>query len=202
MLPWRNCKKHYFSVDRILATQEKVPCTFLKNVPETGCLDPSSENGEILKNSKVEIPFWLAKVLANSEFSVVQVEVPKIYKDVCRDILNADASVVDLYKMSKFFYTFGKLISDIDRRESKELQSLLIQTFKERFRQLLDWVQNIGADEIITEKLDFLERQILIDGRAVQIKLNNWLSHGVGLVQPADMVVNHKKRKLVALEGF
>lgn len=47
-------------------------------------MDPASENGEIQKNTTVEVPFWLAKVLANREFSVVKVEMPKIYKDVYR----------------------------------------------------------------------------------------------------------------------
>lgn len=60
----------------------------------------------------------------------------------------------------------------------------------------------MGEDQLITEKLDNLERQLLVNGRAAQTRLNKWLAVGAGHIVAADMVVNHKKRKLSALDIF
>ncbi|XP_022207115.1 DNA replication complex GINS protein PSF3 [Nilaparvata lugens] len=201
MLPWRNCKKHYFSIEEILASQEKVPCTFRRTANNLGILDPSAEDGIIQRGAVVEIPLWLAKTLSRTNHGLVRMQLPKIYKDVYRDSLVADASVVDLYKMSKFFYSFGKQLSDCDEANSKELRNLLTETFKNRFRQLMAWVQNMSVEEVITEKLDTLERKLLVDGRNAQNRLNNWLSNRVETIQAADMVMNHsKKRKFSDLD--
>lgn len=60
----------------------------------------------------------------------------------------------------------------------------------------MDWVQNIGADQIVTNRLDVLERQLLANGREAQSCVDKWLAVGAGKMVAADMVVNHKKRKL------
>lgn len=44
-----------------------------------------------------------------------------------RDILKADANVVDLHKMSKFFYQFGKLLSYIETWNGGDIRNLLVE---------------------------------------------------------------------------
>lgn len=39
----------------------------------------------------------------------------------------ADANVVDLFKLCKHFYLFGKFLSQLDHRESYEVRRTLIQ---------------------------------------------------------------------------
>lgn len=75
-----------------------------------------------------------------------------------------------------------------------------LQTFRDRFRQLMDWAQNMAADQQVTERLDHLEKQVLANGRVAQMKQNSWLANGVSRIVAAEMVVNLKKRKLSALD--
>lgn len=39
----------------------------------------------------------------------------------------ADANVVDLYKLCKHFYLFGKFLSQLEHREAYEVRTTLIQ---------------------------------------------------------------------------
>uniref|UniRef100_A0A1B6C2G2 DNA replication complex GINS protein PSF3 n=2 Tax=Clastoptera arizonana TaxID=38151 RepID=A0A1B6C2G2_9HEMI len=195
-------KSHYFSIENIIATQERVPCRFTKKVMFMGHLDSSSDENDIKPGTKLELPYWMVRSLTDPVVDVIEVESPKFFKESYRDILTADANVVDLHKMSKHYYQFGKLLSQLDSLQGKQLRSLLVQTFKDRFRKLLDWAQNMGADQLIAENLDDLEKQFLINSRDAQIKLNKWLEMGAGHIVAAEMVLNHKKRKLSALEVF
>ncbi|XP_046662610.1 DNA replication complex GINS protein PSF3 [Homalodisca vitripennis] len=200
MLNLNKYRCHYFSIENILASQERVPCKFTKKVLNMGHLDPSSETKDMEQGTVLELPYWIVKTLSNREVNVVEVEPPKVYKENYRDILKADANVVDLHKMSKFFYQFGKLLSYIETWNSGDMRKMLVQTFRDRFRQLMDWAQHMSADQQMTERLDDLERQVLANGRAAQARQDNWLAQGVGRIVAAEMVINHKKRKLSSLD--
>lgn len=63
----------------------------------------------------------------------------------------------------------------------------------------MDWAQNMTMDLQMTERLDNLERQVLASGRMAQSRQNRWLSCGVGGIVAAELVINHRKRKLSAL---
>ncbi|QWW23223.1 hypothetical protein CA7LBN_002024 [Candidozyma auris] len=58
----------YYDIDDILAENEKVPCVFNATYPGLGFLD-GSPNRPLEKDTKVELPMWLAKLLAMSELS-------------------------------------------------------------------------------------------------------------------------------------
>lgn len=45
----------------------------------------------------------------------------------CREILKADACVVDLHKFGLFFYEFGAYLSRLEHRDSTEIGSVLVQ---------------------------------------------------------------------------
>lgn len=42
----------------------------------------------------------------------------------------ADANVVDLFKLCKHFYLFGKFLSQLEHRESYEVRKTLIQVIQ------------------------------------------------------------------------
>lgn len=44
-----------------------------------------------------------------------------------RDVLTADSNVVDLFKLCKHFYLFGKFLSQLEHREAHEVRRTLIQ---------------------------------------------------------------------------
>jgi len=46
---------------------------------------------------------------------------------IFRGVLTADANVVDLFKLCKHFYLFGKFLSQLEHREAYEVRRTLIQ---------------------------------------------------------------------------
>nr|CAD7408558.1 unnamed protein product [Timema cristinae]CAD7426426.1 unnamed protein product [Timema monikensis] len=193
---------NYFSIDDILATQERLPCKFQMKVHRLGFLDPSSESEDIAEGTSIELPYWLARSLCSQRRQIVTVEIPKIYKEAYREILKADPCVVDLHKLEIYFYEFGSYLARLNHQDSQPIGAMLVQTFKDRFRQVMDWAQNSGADPLIAQRLDALERQLFSEGRQSRARLNCWLNTGSSQLLAADMVVSHKKRKLVELEGL
>lgn len=194
------CRSHYFSLESILVTQERVPCVFQQTVKQAGFLDPGSQSEDLEGGTKLDLPYWTAKLFhslnSNINGKVLEITLPKIFKENYRDILTADASLVDLTKHSKYFYKFGKLIINIPLRESPEIQILLQQAFKDRFRKIFDLAQHLVTDFHGNNKLDNLELEILERARKSQSALDAWLCYGASRITTADMVVNHNKRKL------
>ena len=108
----------YFDVDDILATQERVPSKIELQIYNLGFLDPSSEGKHLQPGIKLELPFWLAKELCSRRRKIVSVDTPKAFKEGYRQILKADANVVDLHKLGPYFYSFGTKLLHFDYDEN------------------------------------------------------------------------------------
>ena len=120
----------------------------------SGVLDPSAESTALEEGTVLELPYWLVSALINEDS--VDIELPKVYRDsyrylnccyncakqffcYClgtnsysnlsnRNIFKADANIVDLFSLSKYFYEFGKLLSNlIDQKNSIDLCNNLNQ---------------------------------------------------------------------------
>lgn len=48
----------------------------------------------------------------------------------------ADPNVVDLFKLCKHFYLFGKFLSQLEHRESYEVRKTLIQVIKRKIHKI------------------------------------------------------------------
>ncbi|KAE8753262.1 hypothetical protein FOCC_FOCC000185 [Frankliniella occidentalis] len=187
---------NYFSIQDILATQEKVPCKFEMQVKHLGFLDPGSDKRDIEIGTSIELPLWMASVLNSQRPSIAEVGLPKIFKEAYRDIMKADPCVVDLHKLAQYFYEFGMCLCMLKHRESSEISSVLVESFKQRFRQILDWAQHSTIEVPESKKLDETEKMIYHMGREVGSSLYLWLTEGGSLITAADMVIQHKKMKL------
>lgn len=64
--------------------------------------------------TNVEIPLWLAESLYARRPPLVNVELPKTYKDSYREIFNADACTVDMHKLGPHFFELGCYIAKHD----------------------------------------------------------------------------------------
>ncbi|XP_025425467.1 DNA replication complex GINS protein PSF3 [Sipha flava] len=192
---YRHVKPHYFSIDAIMAAQEKIACRFTKKIECVGFLDSlisEKEDGE--SDPKIELPFWMIKVFLIEKS--IQFDMPKAYNEIYRGVLTADANVVDLFKLCKHFYLFGKFLSQLEHREAYEVRRVLIQTFVDRFKQTMDWAQNIDDNQPCFNRLDCLERKIFNDARVAQQQLNTYLTEGSGQMEIAAMILNYRKRKM------
>lgn len=50
-------------------------------------MDPSSESEDIAVGTSIELPFWLAQTLCSQRRNIVTVEIPKIYKEAYRSVV-------------------------------------------------------------------------------------------------------------------
>ncbi|CAB3231753.1 unnamed protein product [Arctia plantaginis] len=190
---------NYLSVTDILVTNEKIPCKFLHDLPKMGFLDPSAADNDLKAGTNVEIPLWLAESLYSRRPPLVSVELPKIYKDSYREILNADACTVDMHKLNQHFYELGCYIAKHDIKG--EVANTLINTFRQRFRMLLSAcvsTDSVGA----IQPLSASERQQAADAGSTEKALATWLQRGDSVLTTANMVANHRKRKRAEMEMF
>ncbi|KFM61684.1 DNA replication complex GINS protein PSF3, partial [Stegodyphus mimosarum] len=186
-------EEQYFSIDDILATNERIPCRFEVPVHKLGFLDPSSGSPDLAQGTKLELPLWMAQALQNRH--IIAVEVPRVYREAYREILNADASVVDLHKMGPYFYHFGLYLLRFSHHDSEDICKILNQTFRNRFRKLMDTSQNSLKEDAatLTSNLDRTEIALFNLGYKSLHDLKSWQCRKNQKILTADLVVNHKK---------
>ncbi|XP_053614764.1 DNA replication complex GINS protein PSF3 [Plodia interpunctella] len=188
---------NYLSVFDILVSNEKVPSKFLHNLPRMGFLDPSATEEDLKAGSSVEIPLWLAESLHARRPPLVNVDLPKIYKDAYREILNADACTVDMHKLGQYFYELGYYIAKYDIKG--EVATTLVNTFKQRFRMLL--AASVSSDSLGSmQPLSASERERAVAAAKTERALSTWLQRGDSPLTTANMVANHRKRKRAEME--
>ncbi|XP_015918450.2 DNA replication complex GINS protein PSF3 [Parasteatoda tepidariorum] len=193
-------EEQYFSIDDILATEERLPCRFDQGVKKLGFLDPSSGTADLAQGTKLEIPLWMAQALQSRR--IISIDLPKVYKEGYRKILNADATIVDLHKMGPYFYHFGLYLLKFIHQDSEEIGKMLSETFRNRFRMLMDTSQNALEEDAatLTANLDRTEVALFNVGHKSLLDLKNWMHRKNQKILTADLVVNHKKRKRTIME--
>ncbi|KPJ03299.1 PREDICTED: DNA replication complex GINS protein PSF3 [Papilio xuthus] len=192
-------QSNYLSISDILVTNEKIPCKFLHDLPKMGFLDPSSTEDDLKLGTNVEIPLWLAESLYFRKPPLVSVDLPKIYKEAYREILNADACTVDLHKLGQHFYELGCYIAKHDIKG--EVANTLINTFRQRFRMILS--ASCSTDSISSlQPLSESERERTAAAAVTEKALSLWLQRGDCPLSTANMVASHRKRKRAEMEMF
>lgn len=89
-------------------------CAFAYFITISGFLDPSATEDDLKAGTNVEIPLWLAESLHSRRPPLVNVDLPRIYKEAYREILNADACTIDMHKLGQYFYELGCFIAKHD----------------------------------------------------------------------------------------
>ncbi|XP_014671176.1 PREDICTED: DNA replication complex GINS protein PSF3-like [Priapulus caudatus] len=194
--------ENYLCLNDILASHEKVPCKFEMPVLRLGFLDTGTDVADIRPGAKLELPYWLARALCNRRRSIVSVELPKQYRAGYREILEADASVVDLHKLGPFYYAFGMKLLNFELPESRDIATSLLQTFVTRFRGIMDSSQNaLDADmAALVARLDDHERALFALGQRGLRAQQRWETRQTDRITVSDMVLTHRKRKRTEME--
>ena len=195
----------FLSCEDISAQSQKVTCSFLRNVTGIGFLDPSAELSDVAAGTKLELPLWLAKVLLARK--LVDVEIPKGYNETYREILEADAAVVDLHKLGPDFYTFGQHLLSLDVKDGADIARSLVSAFHQRFHLILDYAMNSSLDtqaEVLKfqGQLDNSELLLLNSGRKAADSFKQWENRTCDRMKATDMVstLNKKKKAVVSQE--
>ncbi|XP_074646777.1 DNA replication complex GINS protein PSF3-like [Tubulanus polymorphus] len=196
-------RENYFSIDDILSSQERIPCKFITPVKRLGFLDPSADSEDLSANSKLELPYWLARALCSRKRHIVSIEIPKQYREGNRHIYQADPNVVDLHKMGPYFYTFGTQLLSFGHTESTDIAKTLLTTFQGRFRRIMDCSQNAYFEDgaKIMSKLDELEKVIYKYGQLGLKDFKRWETRETEKLDTSHMVSRFRKRKRVNNEN-
>ncbi|XP_071958402.1 DNA replication complex GINS protein PSF3-like [Antedon mediterranea] len=194
--------ENYFNIHDILASHEKIPCVYEVPILRLGFLDASTDSPDIPPNTKMELPYWLASSLQTRKKKIVSIELPKQYREGHRDILRADANVVDLHKMGPYYYAFGSKLMNFDHVEVDDIGKSLTHTFSARFRKIMDSSLNCykGDTTKLRSKLDNNERMLFTAGQLSLHDYQKWEQRSTDKIQASEMVTNHRKRKRAVME--
>lgn len=103
----------YYDIDDILADGERTPCKFNLTVPGLGYLE-GNPGKSMLKETKVELPMWLAEVLAicrileESDESFIELLEPEFIGPKVLNAIRADANSVDLHSIMSNYYKLSE----------------------------------------------------------------------------------------------
>lgn len=195
--PLQPASEDFFSIDDILSSQQKLPCQFELPVYRLGFLNPSSSDEHLQPGTKLELPLWLAKALCTRRRKIVTVGIPKAYSESQRDILSADANIVDLYKMGPYYYSMGVKLLHFDHLERADLSKSLLETFLNRFRRIMDSSQNAFQVDTnpLTSRLDEAERTMFRAGQRAMDDFEKWEKGRSNRITTSTMVQGSRKRK-------
>lgn len=200
-----NSSNHYFSLDDILASQERIPLVTQQDLPQLGFLDPQShyqtDPTVLVTGTTLELPLWMAKDLKVRNRA--KLELPDSWSSSKREIIKADPSVLDLHKSGPYFYQTGyhilKLISNNQtlNDDAEAISNILVDTLTKRFRKIMDASANSEAQDTLinTETLDAIERGLYRVGQHSRRLGDAWFSRTTGKIQTALIVQKHMKLK-------
>jgi GINS complex subunit 3 len=160
-------EQSYWDLSSILADSVRLPCHFAIDVPglshivgtnqstgsattassatntaaatNKGGIEPSATT--VLKNSRVDLPYWLAELLALH--SVVNLSFPRQYSLRVRNALDAQANSVRLRDLNGYWYAVGIRLSSLI--EAKDLVEILSKTYLARLLPIYSSCQNLAT---------------------------------------------------------
>ncbi|ETW84241.1 hypothetical protein HETIRDRAFT_415948 [Heterobasidion irregulare TC 32-1] len=136
----------YYSIESILAENQKVQCTFKVDIPDMGHLDGGKER-DIKAQSKIQLPLWMAYILIYSDYADFTIPAP--FSSRVRNALNAEAKSVRLSGLvgaGGLWYGFGKIVMKLlDDASASEMSSVLTKTFRSRLLEVIDQAQHFAA---------------------------------------------------------
>lgn len=116
----------YWDLSSILADSVRVPCHFAIDVPGLSHIvgtnhqatskgvdggNAASTSSTVAKKSRVDLPFWLAEVLALH--NIVDLSFPRQYNARVRNALDAQAKSVRLRDLNNHWYAVGIRLSSL-----------------------------------------------------------------------------------------
>ncbi|KAF8528980.1 GINS complex, Psf3 component [Hysterangium stoloniferum] len=136
----------YYSIDAILASNQKLQCIFSVDVSNLGYLDGGTEE-DIKVGTKIQLPYWMASILLLGDYADFTIPAP--FSSRVKNALNAEPRSVRLSGLvggGGQWYGFGKMIAHLLQNEqSDELINILMKTFQQRLVDVMDQAQHFGG---------------------------------------------------------
>lgn len=135
----------YYDINDILADGEKIPCKFNLSVPGLGYLE-GSPGKPIEINTKLDLPMWLAEVLAvcstleNTQETFTELLEPDFIASKVLNAIRSDPKAVDLHSTMANYYKLCEKWSRIFNE--KELIDVVMTMLKERAMEIDNFSSN------------------------------------------------------------
>ncbi|XP_061775896.1 DNA replication complex GINS protein PSF3 [Nerophis ophidion] len=196
-------EEHFFSLDDILLSHERLPICTQVTFPRLGFLEKSSDSSDIPEGTKMEFPLWLSKGLYEQNKGMLSVELPKVYREGWRTVFNADPTVVDLHKLGPYYYGLGSQMLHFDSPENTEIAQTLLQTFIGRFRRTMDSSQNAYNEDTsaLVDRLDCIEKVLFRSGQLGLNSFQSWEKGHASQLTASSLVLNYRKRKMADVQS-
>ncbi|KAL7411973.1 GINS complex, Psf3 component [Mrakia frigida] len=180
----------YWSIEAILADNQKLPCTFLLDAEGLGYLDGAGE-ADLKRSAKAELPFWLAKTMALNDF--ISFTIPSPFSARVRNALNAEARSVKLSNLvggMGMWYGFGlRLIHLLEDRQATSISTLLTTTFRFRLPEIQDQAHHaasitshaqagLGGGGEFREGMEGEERELFAIAQESARRMKHWYDGG------------------------
>ncbi|KAJ7117393.1 hypothetical protein C8R43DRAFT_1037497 [Mycena crocata] len=176
----------YFSIDAILAENQKVGCRFKVDIPDMGHLGGGGER-DITRASTLQLPIWLVYTVVLSDWA--DMIMPTAFGSKVRNALKAEPCSVRLSSLvgaGGLWYGFGKTVMEmlVDKNQMSEL---LTNTFRKRLVEVIDQAQHFAAlgpaggvgptgdsAQSFREGLDATERELFALAQEGSKRMKRW----------------------------
>ncbi|EDW73923.1 uncharacterized protein Dwil_GK21656 [Drosophila willistoni] len=187
---------HYYSIEDIFVTQEKVECRVNTRLQRMGFLDAGDSQTDHLEPGRiVNLPLWYIKELKvnNAYFTVC---IPEIYKNVHKAVCEAETTHIELGRLHPYFYEFGRYLTPYD--SNHVIGRIIFETLRQRVRHLLDISKNDDQSRIskTEHRLDNVEANLHIAGMKTNAQYVKWLQMSNNNICISELVEEHQRKRL------
>jgi len=186
----------YWDIDDFLAEDELIGVVSGEDCYNMAFLNNSGKEStiDLGKDTKLEIPLWLATKL--STHGIVTIDIPLIYRERFKKMLNADATVINLREKTPFYYEIGMKLCEYI--EDDTLVPTLSGVFLDRAKMVIKKSFCLKTEESNTfvRKLTNLEKKLFENGRENITNYKFWMDDTTDNVQLANFSRMRKKLKV------
>lgn len=171
---------NYYDLDDILADGEKIPCRFNITVPGLGYLE-GNPGKAIPKDTKVELPLWLAEILAicelleESQQSFIDLSQPDFINTKVLNAIKTNAVSMDLHSILTNYYKLSEKWASMFN--DMELTELVMQMLKERSFEINNFASNTNKqiNSNFIYSLDEFEKKLFKVTSESNKQMRKWL---------------------------
>lgn len=170
----------YYDLDDILADAEKVPCRFNILVPGLGYLE-GQPGKAIQKDTKIELPLWLAEILAicelleESQQSFIDLLQPDFISPKVINAIKTSPTSVDLHAILPYYYRltekWASMFSD------SELATVVSDTLKRRSLEIYNHANSATKQLNFIYSLDEYEKEVFKKTSESSRSMRQWLKY-------------------------
>lgn len=170
----------YYDLDDILADGEKVPCRFNMLVPGLGYLE-GQPGKAIQKDTKLELPLWLAEILAicelleESQRSFIDLLQPDFISPKVLNTIKTSPTSVDLHEILPYYYRltekWASMFSDA------ELAAVVSEALRKRSLEIYNHANSAAKQLNFIYSLDEYEKEVFRKTSESNRNMRQWLKN-------------------------